>query len=190
MCVEWIYRFNVISREKRRLIIPAGMAYGNMGAGDLIPPGATLVFDVELIGIRGKGKYANKYNACFNKSDYLEIMSALILGSFTVASTSIRESTIELLALPLSVSGSFRMISRIHKGVSDVANVSTAVTTITGLLRTISFFVPRSRSRLDGFILFSNVRSSLQVGVNYTSFLTAVPYVIYIVTIQRANQPL
>ncbi|KAK8828385.1 hypothetical protein WA556_004799, partial [Blastocystis sp. ATCC 50177/Nand II] len=50
MCVE----------EKRRLIIPAGMAYGNTGAGDLIPPGATLVFDVELIGIRGKGKYANK----------------------------------------------------------------------------------------------------------------------------------
>ncbi|KAK8824440.1 hypothetical protein WA577_006837, partial [Blastocystis sp. JDR] len=48
MCVE----------EKRRLIIPAGMAYGNTGAGDLIPPGATLVFDVELIGIRGKGKYA------------------------------------------------------------------------------------------------------------------------------------
>ena len=26
-------------REKRRLVIPAGLAYGNRGAGDLIPAG-------------------------------------------------------------------------------------------------------------------------------------------------------
>lgn len=50
----------IICREKRRLVIPAGLAYGNRGAGNLIPAGATLMFDVELIGIRGKGKYANK----------------------------------------------------------------------------------------------------------------------------------
>ena len=60
MCVECVLPTRFTIREKRRLIIPAGMAYGNTGAGDLIPPGATLVFDVELIGIRGKGKYANK----------------------------------------------------------------------------------------------------------------------------------
>ena len=37
---------------QRTLIIPAEMAYGARGAGNVIPPDAVLIFDVELLGLR------------------------------------------------------------------------------------------------------------------------------------------
>eukprot|EP00581_Thalassiosira_minuscula_P019299 CAMPEP_0183712062 /NCGR_PEP_ID=MMETSP0737-20130205/7325_1 /TAXON_ID=385413 /ORGANISM="Thalassiosira miniscula, Strain CCMP1093" /LENGTH=158 /DNA_ID=CAMNT_0025940637 /DNA_START=134 /DNA_END=610 /DNA_ORIENTATION=+ len=37
--------------ERRKIILPSRLAYGDRGAGGIIPGGATLYFDVELLGI-------------------------------------------------------------------------------------------------------------------------------------------
>lgn len=37
--------------EKRKLIVPPELGYGEQGAGDVIPGGATLHFDVELLEV-------------------------------------------------------------------------------------------------------------------------------------------
>ena len=37
---------------RRRLTIPPGLAYGERGAGGAIGPGETLVFVVDLLGVR------------------------------------------------------------------------------------------------------------------------------------------
>ena len=38
--------------DKARLVIPSHLAYGSQGAGGVIPPDATLIFDVELVAVK------------------------------------------------------------------------------------------------------------------------------------------
>ena len=35
----------------RRLIVPSTLAYGRSGAGNTIPPNASLVFEIELLSV-------------------------------------------------------------------------------------------------------------------------------------------
>lgn len=44
----------VCTGEERHLVVPASLAYGERGAGDVIPPGATLLFDIVIVKVEKK----------------------------------------------------------------------------------------------------------------------------------------
>jgi hypothetical protein len=41
---------------KRRLVIPSNLGYGPQGAGNIVPPNATLIFEIELLDARSGGQ--------------------------------------------------------------------------------------------------------------------------------------
>merc|ERR550519_3057062 len=53
MILTWLIQglLGVCPGEERHLVVPAPLAYGDRGAGDVIPPGAILLFDIVIVDV-------------------------------------------------------------------------------------------------------------------------------------------
>ena len=56
--------------ERRKLTVPSDLAYGEEGAPPKIHPGATLVFDIELVNIIDKDVHVEEYLDYYEMSHF------------------------------------------------------------------------------------------------------------------------